>query len=51
MLGKRVLLQFKEELVVSKYLEDLSYMLGVFLEHGVIHHDVVQVHDHKAIEE
>ena len=51
MLSERALLHFEEEFVVSKYLEDLLQMLGMFLERGAIHHDVVQVHDHKAVKE
>ena len=50
-LGKRALLQLEKEFVISEFLEDLSQISGMLLKRGAIHHYVIQVHDHGAVEE
>lgn len=47
-LSKQVFFHLEVELVLAQYLENLLQVLRMFLEHGVIHHDVVQVYNDEA---
>lgn len=50
-LSKRVFFHLEVQLFLSQYLENLLQVLCMFLERGVIHHDIIQVYNDEVVDE